>query len=137
MPLLVHRRSRSGRLPSPRDGEGRDACRGRLARAAPARSGRPRRHRGGGAAPSRDFREIGAFGETWDRKTITGALAATPGDRVAVSGLTARFVRDDVVLVTYAARRGTRASLRSSPWVRGGDGWQVLFHRGTPVDRDV
>lgn len=84
-----------------------------------------------------DFREIGAFGETWDRTTITGALAATPGDRVAVSDLTARFVRDDVVLVTYAARRGTRASLRSSLWVQAGDGWQVLFHQGTPVDRDV
>jgi hypothetical protein len=76
-----------------------------------------------------DFREFGASGHAWDRDGIVAALATDPGRGWAATDIDAREVADGVVLVTYRAA----GSLRSSLWVRGADGWQVLFHQGTPV----
>jgi hypothetical protein len=80
-----------------------------------------------------DFREFGVSGETWDGEAISRALADTPGDAVAIADMTARLLADEVVLITYVADDGHRASLRSSLWVKGDDGWRVIFHQGTPV----
>jgi ribonuclease HI len=77
--------------------------------------------------------EIGASGRLWDRDAIVAALADDPGEPTRVSEVTARFVADHVVLVTYTAEQAGVRSLRSSVWVGGGDGWRVLFHQGTPV----
>ena len=78
-----------------------------------------------------DFREIGATGGMWDRAAIIASLSADPGVPAALpSAVDAREVADGVVLLTYALA----GSLRSSLWVRGGpEGWQVLFHQGTPA----
>ena len=76
-----------------------------------------------------DFREFGASGHAWDRDGIVAALATDPGRGWEATDVDAREVADGVVLVTYRAA----GSLRSSLWVRGRDGWQVLFHQGTPV----
>jgi hypothetical protein len=75
-----------------------------------------------------DFREFGASGRVWDRETIAAALAVDPGPGATATDLDAREVAAGVVLVTYRAAD----SLRSSLWVDGADGWQVLFHQGTP-----
>ena len=75
-----------------------------------------------------DFREFGAEGGAWSREAIVAALAADPGSGWTATEVEARKVSDGVVLVTYRAA----SSLRSSLWVKGPDGWQVLFHQGTP-----
>jgi hypothetical protein len=81
-----------------------------------------------------DLREIGASGRTWDRASMTRALAARPGDAADATDLTARLVSDDVVLVTYTARQDDGRTLRrSSLWVHGDEGWRVFFHQGTPI----
>jgi hypothetical protein len=80
-----------------------------------------------------DFREIGASGRLWDRESIVAALAEHPGAAARASEVSARFVADQVVLVTYVAERAGVRSLHSSLWVGGGDGWRVVFHQGTPV----
>jgi hypothetical protein len=79
-----------------------------------------------------DFREIGASGKPWDRDSIVAALADDPGEPTRATEVTARFVADRVVLLTYTAERAGARSLRSSLWVGGDDGWRVLFHQGTP-----
>jgi ribonuclease HI len=78
-----------------------------------------------------DFREVGASGALWDRTAIIAALQADPGVPAgSMAAADARFVTDDVVLLTYALA----GSVRSSLWVRGGpEGWQVRFHQGTPT----
>jgi hypothetical protein len=82
-------------------------------------------------------RDIGASGRTWDRESTIAALAAEASEWVSIRDVVARFVADDVVLVTYAAVRVTsreRDSMCSSLWLNGEDGWQVIFHQGTPVE---
>jgi len=78
------------------------------------------------------FREIGASGRVWDRDAITKALAAEPGDGTEAGELDAVRIADDVVLLTYVARRPASASRRSSLWVRRNGTWRLRFHQGTP-----
>jgi hypothetical protein len=78
-----------------------------------------------------DFREFGASGHVWDRDAIVAALAADPGTGWTATDVAARELADGVVLVTYRAA----GSLRSSLWVSGPYGWQLLFHQGTPAPR--
>lgn len=78
-----------------------------------------------------EFREFGSSGQVWDRWSIVAALAEDPGPPARASEVEARVLAPDVVLVTYVAEAAGRRSLRSSLWVRGEDGWRVLFHQGT------
>jgi ribonuclease HI len=78
-----------------------------------------------------EFREIGASGRLWDRESMVAALAEDPGTGATASEMVAREVGDGVVLVTYVAESAAGRSRRSSVWVRGEDGWRVLFHQGT------
>lgn len=79
------------------------------------------------------FLEFGASGRVWDRTGITETLAAHPGD-VAAEAEDLRAVRlaEDVILLTYRARRPGGASLRSSLWIHDVSGWRLFFHQGTP-----
>jgi len=79
------------------------------------------------------FREFGASGRTWDRSRIVDTLATEPGDTAAeAEEMRAVRLGEDVILLTYRARRPDRVSLRSSLWVHGAVGWQLFFHQGTP-----
>jgi hypothetical protein len=79
-----------------------------------------------------EFREFGASGRMWNQAQIAASLAAETGDVAAeAEDLQAVRLADGVVLLTYRARRPDRVSLRSSLWVSGPAGWQLLFHQGT------
>ena len=80
-----------------------------------------------------DFTEFGASGARWDRAAMLASLAAEPAQPAEVSGLVARSLAEDVVLVTYVAEHEGAVTLRSSIWVKSDPGWQVLFHQGTPA----
>jgi hypothetical protein len=80
-----------------------------------------------------EFREFGSAGRVWDRASMVATLAEDPGPRAQATEVKARLLAPDVVLVTYVAESAGRRSLRSSLWVRGEDGWRVLFHQGTRV----
>ncbi|MCA1846341.1 MAG: nuclear transport factor 2 family protein, partial [Actinobacteria bacterium] len=61
------------------------------------------------------FREFGASGRTWDRSRIVDTLATEPGDTAAeAEEMRAVRLGEDVILLTYRARRPDRVSLRSS-----------------------
>jgi ribonuclease HI len=78
------------------------------------------------------FREFGASGRMWNQAEIAASLAAETGDVAAeAEDLQAVRLADDVVLLTYRARRPDRVSLRSSLWVCSPAGWQLFFHQGT------
>jgi hypothetical protein len=83
-----------------------------------------------------DFREVGAAGEVWDRRSVVAALRSDPGRGSTVAEVDARRLGPDAVLVTYLAASltpmGRVLSRRSSLWTREPTGgWRVLFHQGT------
>ena len=81
-----------------------------------------------------DFVELGASGRRWDAETAAASMAAAAaGDPVEASGFVGSRLADDVVLLTFEARRYLRVSLRSSVWVRLDGEWRLRFHQGTPA----
>jgi len=85
-----------------------------------------------------DFVEFGASGRVLDRAAIVESLARETPVRRALTDFAARSLAPDLILATYRIARldaaGSRAggSLRSSLWARREQGWQLLFHQGTP-----
>ena len=77
------------------------------------------------------FREFGASGRIWGRDETVAALADSPGPGAEAEDLRSVRIGNDVILLTYVARRPDRRSLRNSLWVRGPNGWRLFFHQGT------
>jgi hypothetical protein len=85
------------------------------------------------------FVEIGASGRLYDRDQTLASLVHQPAVEYSADGFVFRWLSDSIVLVTYrterAAGEGAAAQrcLRSSIWQHGADGWQMVFHQGTPT----
>jgi hypothetical protein len=72
----------------------------------------------------------------WDVATMAEALEANtvPLRQGAAADLTPVSLSADTVLLTYLIDNPVRPSLRSSVWLRNGEGeWLLRFHQGTPV----
>ena len=81
-----------------------------------------------------DFVEIGKSGRQWNYASIVAALVESPSPgAIEVTEMAARFIRDEVILVTYRAINLDQHVLRSSWWIREGEALLVIFHQGTPV----
>ena len=86
-----------------------------------------------------DFLEFGSSGQTYDKAAVLAAIAndATPAPDIETFSV--RCLSSNLVLATYkTSRRAVQGehperSLRSSLWRQAGDGWELLFHQGTPV----
>ncbi len=84
-----------------------------------------------------EFVEFGASGARWDRVSIVESLLAEPGPQsenavvIEATDVVARWLADDVVLVTYTTQTPQRRALRSSIWRRTEGLWRVYFHQGT------
>ncbi|MDC0771622.1 nuclear transport factor 2 family protein [Streptomyces sp. HD] len=89
-----------------------------------------------GALLHPDFREFGASGRYWSRKSIIESLVAgtEPGRPrpVVVSGMEGVQLAPDVVHLTFDTEYNGGHVHRSSLWRRTDDGWQMYFHQGTP-----
>lgn len=89
-----------------------------------------------------EFREIGRSGRKYSRETILDRLTDAEPPRVHAEKFRRFDLNPGVALVTYksahvdAAGDLWRHSLRSSIWVRGEEGWQMVFHQGTPAETD-
>lgn len=84
-----------------------------------------------------DFVEFGSSGRRWDRASILAMLAdepATDGPVAEVDRIDAARLADDVVHLTYTARRPDGSlRRRSAVWRRVDGRWLLYFHQGTPV----
>lgn len=79
-----------------------------------------------------EFSEFGASGRVWDRASTLDMLAGDDAPPPVVDNLVAIRLADDVILLTYRARRLGQTALRSSLWRRREGGpWQIYFHQGT------
>jgi len=87
-----------------------------------------------------EFIEFGSSGRVYDREMIVSKLAGQePTWRYQLSDFAALELGPGLILATYRTRATAietgqqRCSLRSSIWRRHEDGWQMLFHQGTPT----
>lgn len=84
-----------------------------------------------------DFREITRSGVMVDRKeTIESLAGEESGPTILSSDFRLITVSEDVAMLYYRTVNpdGDRPALRSSYWVRSGDGkWLLAFHQGTPA----
>jgi hypothetical protein len=83
------------------------------------------------------FREFGSSGRVWSRDEILNP-SETGQPAPLVEDFTINTIVPELVQVTYRTLKtilgGTpQAALRSSLWIRRGDGWQMLFHQGTRI----
>ena len=87
------------------------------------------------------FVEFGRSGRRYDRADIVDEFSSG-GDlgRIDAGAFSISELADGVALVTFisshvdASGVRSRATLRSSLWVRTAAGWQLRFHQGTPMD---
>jgi hypothetical protein len=85
-----------------------------------------------------DFLEFGASGKSYTKQDVLRLLPQSDGTEYQATGFEARQIGSDVVLLTYRTAVRDRHTgrttwtLRSSLWRRRDDGWQLVFHQGTP-----
>jgi len=85
-----------------------------------------------------DFIEFGASGGVWHKADIVEHLPHQPFTPRTISEFVVKQLSPDTALVTYLGHTGSITpvtSLRSSIWRLQGDRWQMVFHQGTPVNR--
>ncbi|MET0886089.1 MAG: DUF4440 domain-containing protein [Mycetocola sp.] len=83
------------------------------------------------------FYEIGQSGRRLTRDAVLEALANESGDELqgfVIDERTEQIIRPGLVLLSYRLQVGGRTSRRSSLWSTS-DHAQLLFHQGTPADR--
>ncbi len=87
-----------------------------------------------------DFIEFGSSGIKYDKAFTLDSLSKEQVDlEITVEDFEARYLSDDVVLVTYKTskldpKNGEKFySLRSSIWRFNGEKWAMVFHQGTKV----
>ena len=84
-----------------------------------------------------DFFEVGASGHRYSRSHVQEVLleryAAGGEDPWGTSDFHCRQLGPDTYLLTYTLRQGQRVTRRVTVWRRSEQGWQVVYHQGTPV----
>lgn len=88
-----------------------------------------------------DFEEFGRSGRRFTRDFVLAEFTnISEYPEVVSRDFRLMEVADGVALLTYVSAHRLdsgelhRYTLRSSLWVRGDHGWQMLFHQGTPMD---
>ena len=85
-----------------------------------------------------EFVEFGASGRIWRKVDILEALQQWPARELTVEDFRVTELGGACCLVTYRLSsiapesQQTKSTLRSSIWKSRGEGWQMIFHQGTP-----
>jgi hypothetical protein len=89
---------------------------------------------------AREFWEVGASGQRYSREFILDELerrfAAPHADVWETSEFYCQRLAEELYLLTYTLLQdGVRLTRRSTIWRRSAEGWQIVFHQGTIVQR--
>jgi hypothetical protein len=85
-----------------------------------------------------EFVEFGASGRVWRKADILEALKQWSASELTVEDFRVTELGGACCLVTYRLARiepesqQQKSTLRSSIWKQRGEGWQMVFHQGTP-----
>ena len=87
-----------------------------------------------------EFWEVGASGRRYDRDytldTLVERYSVAHDDDWVAEGFHCLEIAPDNYLVTYTLLQdGKRKSRRSTIWRRTADGWKIVFHQGTLVEK--
>ncbi|GMA41872.1 DUF4440 domain-containing protein [Mobilicoccus caccae] len=86
---------------------------------------------------SSEFIEVGASGRRWELSTILDLLEQESGEpdtaEIGIDSLEARPLSKDLVQVFWDSTRDGRRARRTSLWRRAADGWEQIYHQGTPL----
>lgn len=85
-----------------------------------------------------DFVEFGATGRVWTKMDIVTAMGDEESVVRVIGDFDVRHLASNVLLATYLCHHASPSGLgpssrRSSIWREGPDGWQMVFHQGTPL----
>lgn len=84
-----------------------------------------------------DFWEVGGSGQVYSRAFVLDTLEARQRHPRPEAWQTADFalrpLGAGLFVFTYALQQPSRLSRRMSLWRRTSQGWQLLYHQGTPV----
>jgi hypothetical protein len=88
-----------------------------------------------------DFWEIGASGRRYSREFVLDTLekrfAEPHNDVWKTSNFQCRKLGENTFLLTYTLLQNrARLTRRSTIWRRTREGWEILFHQGTIVQKD-
>lgn len=79
------------------------------------------------------FVEIGASGRRWNLADILDLLEEETAAPITVHDLHGRRLGDEVIQVFWESEREGSRARRTSLWQRFDDGWQQVYHQGTPL----
>jgi hypothetical protein len=89
------------------------------------------------AQTARDYWEVGASGAVHSRElvieTVLARGAVAGEEDWVVSEPRCRPLGDGTYALTYRLDQAGRVTRRLTLWRRTPDGWQALYHQGTPV----
>jgi len=84
------------------------------------------------------FWEVGGSGMAYSRdvvlQTVEERLAKGEPERIPLEDFQCREVGEGLFLVTYVLHQPDRPTRRSTLWRFTPDGWQMLYHQGTPIN---
>jgi len=85
-----------------------------------------------------EFIEFGSSGKIYNKEQVIDALMNEGTKTVSVSFSDIKLLSPEAALITYTTEiikdKNERIfALRSSVWIKTGEGWQILFHQGTPL----
>jgi hypothetical protein len=84
-----------------------------------------------------DFWEVGASGQRYEREFVLQTLAsrqAQPFEQAwSTTSHEVKRLAPDLYLHTYTLTQPTRVSRRATLWRLMPQGWQMVYHQGTPV----
>ncbi len=81
-----------------------------------------------------DFIEFGSSGRVYNRKMMIEMMTKEVPAEVLIRDFDVRPLSPETALVTYRSiGQAGQEARRSSIWVRGEEGWQVVFHQGTRI----
>jgi hypothetical protein len=78
------------------------------------------------------FVEFGSSGRVYTKSETVAALVAESPTDIRADGFVAKELAPGVALLTYRTTTDGVEALRSSIRVESSDGWQMVFHQGTP-----
>ena len=92
---------------------------------------------------SEDFFEFGSTGKSYSKQDVIRLLKKAKEAKFTISDFKIKVLSPDVVLATYSIEKedlessGKSWSLRSSLWQNHNGNWQIIFHQGTPVKKEI
>jgi hypothetical protein len=89
---------------------------------------------------SDDYLEFGVSGNTYNKKDTIETLKREPSGQISVLDLKVNLLTPKIALITYTAVKKDNpnfeiVSLRSSLWKKTGKDWQIVFHRGSHIQK--